>query len=85
MAVFIRLKYGYGGNSGGPFNGIEVSDYDLNEAVYTYILMTVIHCHCETIRIRTTVRTQYGFGISRTIPWAKVFVWSMAILLRSYL
>ncbi len=84
MAIFIRLKYGYGGNSGGPFNGIEVSNYDLNEAVYTYILMTVIRCHRETIRIRTTVRTQYGFGISRTVPWAQFFVRSTAVLLRSY-
>ncbi len=32
MAIFIQLKYSYRGNSGGPFNDIEVSNYDLNEA-----------------------------------------------------
>ncbi len=37
-------------------NGAEVSNYDLKEANYTYILMIVIRCHRKTIRIRTTVQ-----------------------------
>ncbi len=83
-AISIRLKYGYRGNGRGLFNVIEVSKYDLNDANYTYILMTVIHSRRKTIRIWTTVQTRYGFGISRTVPWARFFIRSTAVLLRSY-
>ncbi len=73
-AILIWLKYSCWGNGRGLFNVIEVSNYDLNEANYTYILMTAICCCHETIHIWTTVWTWYRFDIRHTTPWARYFV-----------
>ncbi len=67
-AILIRLKYGCWGNGRGPFNVIEVRNYDLKEVNYTYILMTVIRCHHKIIHIWATVRT-HCTDLASAIPY----------------
>ena len=81
MAVLVWLKYGCQRNGKGLFTVNKVSQDDLNEANSTYFLMLDICCHRETIHIWTIVQTQYGFGLSHTVLWASIFIWSMAVLL----
>ena len=72
-AVLVQLKYSCWRNGNGLFTVNKVSQDDLNEVNYTFLMLD-IHCHHETIHIWTMVWTWYGFGLSHTILWASIFI-----------